>query len=226
MERRFFTVENFAVETREENGAEVRVLRGHAAVFNSPSVEMWGVTEYVERGAFTKTIQEFDQRALKNHDTNMVLGRRSAGTLRLYEDEKGLAVEIDIPDTSYGRDLIVSAQRGDIKEMSFGFDAIRQRWEHEDNGEERTAKRYLQELRLFEVSPVTFPAYPASSFSVRSLDELRTAAEAGGPEYLEIINQHANMGKDTPVQGNHLEGRENALDVARASLWLDLQELI
>lgn len=219
MERRHFSVERF--EVRNEEGAG-RVLRGHAAVFNSPSVEMWGMVEYVAPGAFRKTITEYDQRALLNHNTEKVLGRRSAGTLRLFEDEIGLAVEIDVPDTSYGNDLIVSAERGDLREMSFGFEIVREDWSKDEDA--AMARRTLKEVRLYEVSPVTFPAYPASDFSMRSLEQLRAAAEAAGPEYVEILNRHATD-SDAPGQGSHPKETRAVFDVEEARLWVDLVEL-
>lgn len=223
MERRIFNISRFEVRADEENGVGP-ILSGHAAVFDSPSVEMWGVREFVYPGAFTKTIAEFDQRALNNHDTSMVLGRRSAGTLRLVEDDKGLAVEIDIPPTSYGNDLMISAERGDIKEMSFGFDVIRDEWEHDDNG--RAVKRHLREVKLYEVSPVTFPAYPASEFSLRSFEQMQAAAGEAGAEFLEIVNRHAH-GTDAPGQEPHPEDRsDDVFDINRAKLWADLMALI
>jgi HK97 family phage prohead protease len=98
-----------------------------------------------------------------------VLGRTTAGTLRLREDERGLAVEIDPPDTQVARDLMISIDRGDIDGMSFRFTAVRQEWD--DSAE--PPLRTIYEMELDEVSVVTFPQYDDTTVGLRSLDESR-----------------------------------------------------
>lgn len=162
-------------ETRYvESDFEVRAkpkgfeFRGYAAKFGSLSSDLGGFVETVRAGAFQKTIQESDVRALFNHDVNIVLGRNRAGTLRLAEDSTGLAYEIDAPDTMAARDLATSMERGDITQSSFGFDTIHDTWTTSDAG---YPKRSLNEVRLYDVSPVVFPAYDdtASVVAKRSL---------------------------------------------------------
>lgn len=154
VERRFTTGE-FEVRTTATGGV---VVEGHAAVFNRYSQDLGGFVEQVAPGAFTKTIQEADVRALFNHDPNQVLGRNKAGTLRLSEDTLGLLYQVDLPDTSFARDLAVSMERGDVTQSSFGFRVM-------PNGDDwsftegETPLRTLNELSLFDVSPVTYPAY-------------------------------------------------------------------
>lgn len=147
-------------------------ITGHAAMFNKLSEPLPGFREKIAPGAFAKSIKADDIRALFNHDANYVLGRNKAGTLRLTEDDQGLAIEIDPPDTQWARDLQESIRRGDISQMSFGFVVISDAWQ-QNKGKE--AVRTLQEVKLFDVSPVTYPAYPQTSVKVR--DYLSTLKE-------------------------------------------------
>lgn len=170
MERRVFPIE---VRAETEDG-ETK-LSGYAAVFEKDSVEMWGVTERIARGAFTKTLKEGNQKAFWNHDSNIVLGSRKSGTLRLKEDKTGLAVEIDPPDTQMVRDMVESIKRGDVDQMSFGFQTVKDHWEYDS--ETDTAVRTLLEVRLYEVSPVALPAYPDTSIEARCKEKLRELRE-------------------------------------------------
>lgn len=155
-----------AVEVRAGGDGAGPVIAGYAAVFNSQSEDLGGFREVIRPGAFRKTVKESDIRALWNHDPNYVLGRKSAGTLSLREDDHGLAFEITPPDTSWARDLLVSIERRDVTQMSFGFTTVKDKWQRGDGG---TQTRELVEVRLFDVSPVTFPAYPATEAGIRSL---------------------------------------------------------
>ena len=156
-ERRTITLKELrVVDTDLEPGNEP-AIEGYASVFESWSEELGGNSPFRERvvkGAFEETIQKDDIRALFNHDPNYVLGRNVAGTLTLEEDDKGLKVRIIPPDTQWARDLLVSIKRGDITQMSFGFTVILDRWSYEDNIDVRE----LLKVKLFDVSPVTFPA--------------------------------------------------------------------
>lgn len=152
---------SFPVDFRAEDVDGVQAIVGHAAVFNSWSEDLGGFREQVAPGAFNKTLQEADVRALFNHDPNYVLGRVKAETLELAEDETGLAIRAVPPDTQWARDLAVSLERGDIDQMSFGFQVIKDEWEGQD--------RTLLEVRLFDVSVVTFAAYPDTEAHLRSL---------------------------------------------------------
>lgn len=159
----------------DPEAAEVRAIgdgmtfTGYAARFNSRS-EYLGFYEVIEPGAFTRTLKARNEiKAFLNHNTDVVLGSTRAGTLRLTQDERGLLAEIDLPDTTAGRDLSVSVKRGDVSGMSFGFNVPKGGDAWSDDGTERT----LREIALAEVSPVTgFPAYRATSASVRSIPML------------------------------------------------------
>lgn len=169
IERRNFQVKELRAIT-DENG--LRHLIGYAAVFNTLSDDLGWFREKIEPGAFTETIKTDDIRALWNHDDNYVLGRNKAGTLILEEDEHGLKIDITPPDTQMARDLALSIERGDIDQMSFGFRTLSDRWEMKDKEEIRT----LEKVMLFDVSPVTFPAYPDTEIALRSKEEYRKTA--------------------------------------------------
>ncbi|MCG8430859.1 MAG: HK97 family phage prohead protease [Candidatus Omnitrophica bacterium] len=161
---------NFSIEKRDDD--EGTKIVGHAAVFNE-ATDIGGMfREQVAPGAFKESIKADDVRALFNHDPNFVLGRNVAGTLRMSEDKKGLAIEIDPPDTQTARDLEVSMRRGDITQMSFAFQVKKETWEEGEEGE--SDLRTLQEVRLFDVSPVTFPAYDGTDVAVRSRKDWMT----------------------------------------------------
>jgi len=137
-------------------------ITGYAAVFDVwADIGGW-FREKIAPGAFKKSIKNDDIRALMNHDSNYVLGRNKSGTLNLKEDKKGLAVEIDPVSTTWANDLMVSMKRDDVNQMSFGFTVN----EADDDYNEDT--RILRDVNLFDVSIVTFPAYPTTSAEVRS----------------------------------------------------------
>lgn len=141
---------------------------GHAAVFNRDSDPIGGFfIERIAPGAFAESLSKPDDvRALINHDPNLILGRNISKTLSLREDEIGLHVMIDPPNTTYANDLLESTKRGDISQMSFGFQTLVDQWERGKDGAPDI--RTLIKVRLFDVSPVTFPAYPDTDVAVRS----------------------------------------------------------
>jgi HK97 family phage prohead protease len=148
-------------------------FRGYAAVFDSPSDDLGGFRETIEPGAFTKTLADRTQskrnpvKMFLNHDWDVVLASTYGGTLRLSEDERGLFVDADLPDNEWGRPVRDAVMRGDISSMSFGFNVVKDDW-----SEDRKDRR-VTEVKLWEVSPVTaWPAYPATSASVRRLAQL------------------------------------------------------
>jgi len=190
------------VEIRAGDGEPPKIV-GHAAVFNSLSEDLGFFREKIAPGAFAKTIQEADVRALWNHDPNYVLGRTKSGTLKLAEDDKGLAVEIIPPDTQWARDLTESIRRGDVDQMSFGFQVVKEEWEGDGNN----PVRVLKEVKLFDVSPVTFPAYTATDVQVRSLLSILR-------DYLLTEPPPAGHSEDAGEEGKALAG----LDLKRRQL--------
>jgi len=173
-EIRSFALQDVHIEDRE--GQNMPVIFGHAAVFNSLSENLGGFRERIRTGAFREAIDQDDIRALFNHNPDYILGRNRSGTLKLSEDERGLAIEIDPPDTNVARDLIASMKRGDVTQMSFGFSVKPdgQEWAEDDDG---MIIRTLTNVRLFDVSPVTYPAYPETDVAVRSLQGWRKELE-------------------------------------------------
>jgi len=164
----------FNIELRRENG-ETRKMTGHAAIFNEETrIGSW-FREKIAPGAFSESVQKDDIRALFNHDANFVLGRNRAGTLRLSEDEKGLAIEIDPPDTSFARDLAISMERGDITQMSFAFQVLGDEWEEGET--DGLDLRTITKVKLYDVSPVTFPAYDGTDIALHSRDAFRANLE-------------------------------------------------
>jgi len=151
-----------ASELRFDTSGDTPKITGYAAVFDQWTDIGGMFREQVAPGAFKKTLQEADVRALWNHDPNYVLGRNKAGTLKLAEDDKGLRVEIDPVDSSWSSDLMKSMTRGDVSQMSFGFTVNKA----DDDYEENT--RVLRDVSLFDVSVVTYPAYPTTTAQVRS----------------------------------------------------------
>ena len=141
---------------------------GYAARFNEWSEDLGGFRERIAPGAFRRSIGVDDVRALFNHDPNYVLGRNGAGTLRLSEDEHGLAFEIDGPDTSWTRDLHTSVERGDISQCSFAFEVEAEEWARREWDGHMLDERTLKEVRLYDISIVTYPAYEGTSVSARS----------------------------------------------------------
>ena len=145
----------FEIETRMEEGETVKVV-GHASVYNTMSEDLGGFREIIAPGAFDDVLEN-DVRALINHDGNLILARTTSGTLALSTDEKGLRYEFEMPETSYGKDLAVSMKRGDITQSSFAFTVADDSWDTRDGMDVRTINKVK---RLFDVSPVTYPAYP------------------------------------------------------------------
>ena len=158
----------FEIENDEK---ESRKMVGHAAVFGEVAEIGGWFREQIEPGAFKASAKKDDVRALFNHDENYVLGRNTAGTLKMSEDSRGLKVTIDPPDTQFARDLGVSIERGDISQMSFAFQVLEEEW---IRGEKKELDlRKIKKVRLFDVSPVTFPAYDGTDIGLRSHQEWR-----------------------------------------------------
>jgi len=154
------------IELRADDGT--RTLTGYAAKFNSPTGIADYFVEQIAPGAFAETIKG-DVRCLFNHQSDNVLGRTASGTLRLWEDEVGLVFEVDLPDTTLGRDVAKLVERRDISGCSFGFRALKQTWDDTTEPPGRT----LEKVEISEISIVTFPAYPDTSVGLRSLEAAR-----------------------------------------------------
>mgnify|MGYP003394418333 CR=1 FL=1 len=182
-ERRSFPVQ----ELRVVDTPAGKQISWFPALFGSRSGDLGGFYETIKPSAFNKTIQEADVRALFNHNPDYVLGRNTAGTLDLSVTRKGLRASVNPPDTAWANDLMVSIERGDISGGSFGFQVIKDDWGMD---EEKNVTRELQEVKLFDVSLVTYPAYPETNGSVA----LRSAMLANGLDderFTQILLQRA-----------------------------------
>jgi len=170
-EERVYSASDVELRVVREQGAQPKIV-GYAAVFNSLSEEIAGMfREKLAPGAFKNALKNSDARALFNHDVNYVLGRESAGTLKLKEDDKGLWMEVVPPDTQLIRDMVLAPiERRDITQQSFGFTVKRDAWEHVANSNELPLRTVVEVGRIFDVSPVTFPAYPDTQVALRSLE--------------------------------------------------------
>lgn len=168
MERRFSN-ELARIEDRNDGGGK-RIV-GYAAVYHQPGD---AATEYrlgpdiVERIAAGAFDISQDVRALFNHDPSQLLGRTKSGTLRLTSDSRGLRYEIDIPDTSVGRDIAESIKRGDITGSSFGFIPTKATWTRDE--QRKVDVRTIDKVDLMDVGPVVFPAYGGATTGLRSGD--------------------------------------------------------
>ena len=174
----------------------------------SLSVDMWGFREQVAPGAFADTLAAGDDvRALFNHDPNIILGRTKSGTLRLAEDDTGLYVEIDPPDTEQARALVAGIERGDVDQMSFGFAVIMDKWSIDANEQ---YVRTLEQVKLYDVSPVVYPAYPDTSVSVRGAN----AWFGEIPEIPAELRQAAGSAAEGDQVRAHLATLRRRLDIA------------
>jgi len=193
---------SFEGEIRSEGDGNTFV--GYAAMFNVPS-EPLPFVERIAPGAFGKSLRQRskDVRLYINHNSDMVLASKRSGTLRLTEDDRGLRVEADLPDTTAARDLKALMDSGVVSTMSFGFTVPRGGDKWSGDGMERT----LTGINLHEVSVVTgFPAYPQTTAAVRSLEKLSERTGIAVDELTEALDALA-------------EGEE--LDPAKADLLLN-----
>ncbi|WHY75711.1 HK97 family phage prohead protease [Neobacillus sp. WH10] len=162
------------LKTRDATEDKPSMITGYAAIFNSKtSIGDW-FEEIIEPGAFARSLSENgDIRALFNHNWDNVLGRTKSGTLRLEEDERGLKFEIELPNTSVGRDLAESMSRGDINQCSFGFWITEETWDYSVE----PALRTIHEVELYEISVVSIPAYDDTEASLVRSKEIDKSVE-------------------------------------------------
>lgn len=181
----------FVLEKRADFSADIRIdgknVVGYAAVYNSWSHDLGGFVESIAPGAFSRSLKSGrDVRCLFDHDSSRVLGRQSARTLELFEDEKGLGFSCVLGETTFARDLREMLARRDVDQCSFGFtlEPDGDEWLPPENSA-AAARRILRSVNLFEVSVVTFPAYEDTSANLRALSEpsakkFRSIVESSG----------------------------------------------
>lgn len=157
------------VESLDTRG---RTVHGHAAVYGATSEDLGGFRERIAPGAFAGVLADpaVDVRALLNHDANQVLGRTRSGTLRLFDEARGLRFELDLPDSPLGQNVRTAVDRGDVDGASFRFAVGEEEW-----AEDVRTVRTVAELR--DVTIATYPAYPAAAIELRSRPETPEPAE-------------------------------------------------
>lgn len=221
IERRYADLDNLQFRTGDGEGSNS--LEGHAAVFGKKSEDMGGWREIIEEGFFGDVLND-DVRALFNHDPNFILGRNKAKTLEIKEDKTGLFSKISLPNTTYANDLKVSIERGDVTQMSFAFRIDYKKGESwEVDGETVSAesafaamwdkkkhdivRHLVKAKRLFDVSPVTYPAYPQTDVSSRAIKFKPTGDK---PEVSDVL------GNPGPTQraDESLELTKRKIDIA------------
>ena len=231
LERRLVPLRHVETRDSEEGGFE---LRGYAAVFDQLSDDLGGFREQIKRGAFKPPLKNGDDvRLLVNHNPDLLLARTSSGTLKLDEDQTGLRVSADIADTQAGRDLRVLVDRGDMSQMSFAFRVLDDEWDVTEDDE--LIRTILKVRELFDVSPVTYPAYPDASLeqprSRRSAPrpcvlaapdfspttpepESPASAEERGSEAEEVVNAGEEKAPDLESVRRRIRLRERAMRLA------------
>ena len=191
-------IRTITVELRAQDD-DGRRIGGKAARFNSLSEDLYFFHEIISPGAFARTIERDDIRSLWNHESKYLLGRNQNGTLELSEDSEGLEFVAVLPETTYADDVLALVRRGDLTQMSFGFSVIGERWPERKDWPEGIdyeaagvqTLRVLTEVKLYEVSPVTFPAYPETSVEAR--------------EYIDGLNQARGLADKSRAQGRRRE---------------------
>lgn len=174
MERRAFQIELRAA------GSNPRRLEGFAATFDTEA-RVGDYVEIIRPGAFKASLASGeDILALVDHDPSRVLGRTKSGTLRLSENQRGLAFTIDIPETTLGRDILALAERGDLGGMSFGFRALDEEWSGN--------RRELRSVDLREISVVSaWPAYTNTTVEARARDTRARSASWARHRYVQLL---------------------------------------
>lgn len=183
-------------------GADGRRIRGLGVVFNSLSEDLGFFKEQIAPEAVDRTIREnLDVRGLINHDPSLILGRTKSGTMKLEKTREGLAYYIDPPDTSAANDILKSIARGDVSGSSFAFQTIEDSWDLQTD----PPTRRVLDMRMYDVSVVTYPAYPATDVAVRSLQQAREAMRKPDPLKIQEFRNRLAMLID-PTPGIELRG--------------------
>jgi HK97 family phage prohead protease len=176
-------------ETRDD-GTQERAISGYAATFNKMSLDLGGFKEKIQPGAFANSINR-DVVALWSHNSDIVLGRSSNDTLKIEEDEKGLKFRLALDDDAWGQYAYKKIKRKDVRGMSFGFRVLEDAW---DFNEKKEYIRTLVKVSLVEVSPTAFPAYPSTSVSARSIEDvLKHGREAVGIPVVNLSSYYRSL---------------------------------
>lgn len=215
LERRALAFETGEIRVDD---AESPRLTGYAAKYGIQTDLGW-FREKIKAGAFDEALTSSDARALKNHDPNLLLGRESSGTLRLSSNSVGLRFEIDVPATTTGRDTLEEVRRGDLAGCSFAFTVAEDEWKHREGEQsERTIVRIAQ---LFDVGPVTYPAYEDTTVVARSVQTMAPPETKGAGERSEIV-------APTPASESQEQAQQAPAEISaerRRQIEYDYQEM-
>ena len=186
MERSMRQLRTVATEFATRQDGDAPHIEGYFAVFNSIYEIAPGMSESIAPGAFSAALSG-DVRALINHDTTLVLGRTRAHTLSLSEDERGLYGDITVnPNDQDAMNLYERVKRGDVDQCSFGFEIVKEDTEVRDDG---SIHWTIREVKLFEVSACTFPAYEETNISARAAqrDDLRARSLTAWKDHMKEV---------------------------------------
>lgn len=184
-ERRFYDTE-LLLDEKEENQVKTRTISGYAAVFDKDSQDFGGWVERIDKRAFDDVLDD-DVFALFNHDPNQVLARNKAG-LKLSIDEHGLRYSFQAPNTTLGNDLHELIRSKVITQSSFAFRVKAQEWIHSEDRTKPSVRIIKKVARLYDVSPVTYPAYPDTSVGTRSFKEQIDESQENWLEYIDFLS--------------------------------------
>lgn len=182
------TVRTTATQFVTREDGDMPSIEGYFSVFNSIYEIAPGMTESVAPGAFSRSLQGGDIRALTNHDTTLVLGRTKAHTLELHEDERGLWGKVSInPNDRDAMNLYERVKRGDVDQCSFGFEIVNEETDFREDG---SIHWTIRDVNLFEVSACTFPAYEETNIAARAAERenlQKRSLEAWKTKTMEVL---------------------------------------
>ena len=203
VERRVMAIDDIEMRVTDDENPRIT---GYAAKFGIFTDLGW-FKEKIRAGAFDEALKTSDVRCLKNHDPNLILGRTTSKTLRLETNSVGLKFDNDMPNTTTGKDTREEIRRGDISGCSFSFTVDEEDWKHfKDDPSERTI---IKIGRLYDVGPVTYPAYPDTTVAARSLERVR--AEHENTE----DNGQESRAEDVPAVAEETEETEESKKIKR-----------
>lgn len=197
------------VEARDAGEGAPWQIVGYGLVYNSWSDDLGGFKERIAPGAADEVLANNpDIRGLINHNPDLILGRTHAGNMRVASDTNGVRYEIDAPDTSYANDLQVSLKRGDINQSSFAFRLSSGGAEWTEDAESGLLLRTITKFSgLFDMSPVTYPAYGATSSGAHSFSPVDDERTDDGPS----AGERDGDGDVTDTQADEGTWRLNAV---------------
>jgi HK97 family phage prohead protease len=182
------------VRTIQKDGKEVKMISGYVVKYNELSHVMrdyWGdqFVEEVASGAFDETLKMDEQKGLYDHMTSIVIGNTRTGTLVLESDSIGLKFDLELPNSEWGNYIYEGVKRGDIDGVSFGFGQVTDKWSKTEMEGVEIYKRTLLKVKLYEISPTPFAAYPSSQINCRSLNTLKETEKSEMLKELDAIKR-------------------------------------